>query len=91
MNETELNKIYDVLVGLGGAPEIYRDDFIYHHLKNDCDEFRFQGKLGFGGKYRSKTNSVDCYLEDSTPERLKLIDEINEELKQQNEIKSSNT
>ena len=42
-----------------------------------CDEWRFMGKLGFGGKYRSGTNRVDCYSEDETPERLDLIKQIN--------------
>lgn len=73
------NKIYDVLVNLGGASEHERSGFIYHHVdsKDGCDEWRFQGKLGYGGKYRSRYNTVDCYQEDETKERLKLIKQIN--------------
>ena len=73
------DKIYDVLVNIGGAYEGERDSFIYHHCtyKDGCDEWRFQGKLGYGGKYRSRYNKVDCYLEDETKERLHLIKEIN--------------
>lgn len=74
-----LNKIYDLLVSVGGAREKERESFIYHHT-NGCDEWRFQGKLGFGGKYRSRTNTVDCYLEDETPERTKIVKQLNEEL-----------
>ena len=75
------NKIYDLLVSIGGAYEPERSAFIYHHCesKDGCDEWRFSGKLGFGGKYRSN-NRVDCYLEDETPERKKIINELNEAL-----------
>ncbi len=48
-----------------------------HTRTPPCDEFRFQGRLGFGGKYRRKTNTVDCYPEDETPGRLVLIAETN--------------
>jgi len=75
------NKIYDLLVSVGGAWESDRDSFIYHHcdVKDGCDEWRFRGKLGFGGKYRDN-NRVDCYKEDETPERRKIINELNEAL-----------
>ncbi len=36
-------------------------------------EWRFQGCLGFGGKFRYPSLSVDCYPEDVTPERLEVI------------------
>lgn len=76
------NKIYNLLVSIGGAWESDRDSFIYHHcdVKDGCDEWRFSGKLGYGGKYRSQTNRVDCYLEDETPERKKITNELNEAL-----------
>jgi hypothetical protein len=38
------------------------------------------GKLGFGGKYRSNSNKVDCYLEDETPEIIILIERLNDAL-----------
>ena len=78
------NKIYDILVQLGGADEKMRDGFVYQHTDDEgnlCTEWRFMGRLGYGGKYRSKYNSVDCYQEDETKERLKIIDKINKELK----------
>lgn len=85
MTKQMANKIYDILVGLGGASpnESDRSNFIYHHVKSKdgCTEYRFGGKFGFGGKYRSLTNSVDCYSEDENPYRIELIDKINQELK----------
>lgn len=82
MTIERLNQIYDLLVSIGGAYEPIRDYFIYAHMDNNypCDEWRFGGKLGMGGKYRRETNSVDCYSEDETPERLKLINELNNAL-----------
>jgi len=78
------DKVYDVLEELGGATgEGFRDSFIYNYTKDKykSDEWRFQGHLGFGGKYRGERNVVDCYPEDETPERLKLIKKINKALK----------
>lgn len=82
MNAEKANKIYDLLVNIGGALESERDDFIFEHVGSEygCQEWRFSGKLGFGGKYRSERNEVDCYREDETPKRLKIIEELNNEL-----------
>lgn len=79
----QANSIYDLLVSIGGAYEPERDSFVYHHAKSEdgCDEWRFSGKLGFGGKYRSNRNRVDCYQEDETEERKQIIDELNNKLK----------
>lgn len=47
-------------------------------------EFRFQGALGFGGKIRYNPKDhfyVDCYPEDMNPERRRMIEEVNAELK----------
>lgn len=52
------------------------EDFIFHHAVNHkerCKEWRFQGKLGFGGKYRSDSNKVDYYSEDVSPEREQIM------------------
>jgi hypothetical protein len=82
MTKEKAIKVYDLLVNIGGANESERDDFIYHHSesKEGCREWRFIGKLGFGGKYWSASNRVDCYREDETPERIKLMEELNSEL-----------
>ncbi len=81
------NKIYDILVNYGGAREEERDSFIDNHVlfdKDVCDEWRFQGKFGFGGKYWRKRNSITCYTEDLLPETDRLLQKINEELKKLN-------
>lgn len=74
--------VFNLLASIGGAHESMRADFVHHHARSNppCDEYRFQGKLGFGGKYRRKTNTVDCYSEDETPERLAIIERLNAEL-----------
>jgi len=79
------HKVYDILEQLGGATgDGYRESFIYNFTqdKYKSDEWRFQGKLGFGGKYRGERNVVDCYPEDETPARLKLIKKMNVALKE---------
>jgi len=82
------HKVYDILVILGGAAEDLRDSFIFNFTKDNhkSDEWRFQGLLGFGGKYRGERNLVDCYKEDENPKRIKLIIKMNKALKKlQNE------
>jgi hypothetical protein len=82
MTKQFLNTVYDILVAKGGAVENDRFSFIYCHLEDNypCREWRFCGKLGFGGKYRSGTNRVDAYAEDITADMRKTIDEINQKL-----------
>lgn len=80
-------RVYDVLMQECEAPEHYRDHFVYHQNadKGDGDmrEWRFQGALGFGGKFRKHHEKwyVDCYPEDETPERLAMIEKANVRLK----------
>ena len=80
------NKIYDILVKVCGASENMRDNFIYHTQQEGTwgsSEYRFQGKLGFGGKFwiRREGWDVNCYSEDETPERLAIIKSANEKLR----------
>lgn len=72
--------VYDILVTHGKATESMRAPFLHHHTeaKIACEEWRFEGLLGFGGKYRSAYNKVDCYAEDLNPKRRLLIDKINQ-------------
>ena len=72
-------KVWDILVLDGGAYEPDRFSFVDCFVNKRSDEWRFQGKLGFGGKYRAK-NTVDCYPEDQTPEIKNLINTINSKL-----------
>ena len=82
-NKKELfGRVYDTLVKTAGANPNQKDSFIHNHCdsKWPCDEWRFCGLLGSGGKYWRKTNSVSCYREDETKERLTIIKKTNEEL-----------
>lgn len=74
----QADEAYTILVGHAGASD--RDEsrrsFVYHvsECARPTDEYRFMGKLGFGGKFRNNGNNdgipyVDCYREDETPER----------------------
>ena len=74
--------VYDVLIDLAGAPHAEKENFVYSHIKIDAivEEWRFGGYLGFGGKYWSEKNSVNCYQENETPKIIKLIEEINKRL-----------
>lgn len=65
------NKVYDILIAECGAKEYWRENFV-HCFQEGCQEYRIQGSLGFGGKFRNNSNGVyvDMYPEDETPERL---------------------
>ncbi len=78
------NKVYDILVEVGGAREEERSQFIYHHCEDEyeCREWRFDGALGSGGKYRSTWNGVTYYPEGESAGRVELANKINELLKE---------
>jgi len=82
ISKEKADKVYNLLVSIGGAFEKRRKDFIYHHCESvyGCSEWRFQGKLGFGGKYYSRNNRVCFYSEDETPERNEIRSKLNDEL-----------
>ena len=77
-----------VLVPLAGAHPSANERFSFVHHQMDTDfpasEYRFQGRLGFGGKFRVRTDEptqirfvVDCYKEDQTPDTLNMIGRTN--------------
>ena len=75
-----LNKIWDILVSQAGAIERERNDFINYFLEEgSVKEYRFRGKLGFGGKI--KRNSWDIFIcfysEDHTEERSAIKEKVN--------------
>lgn len=81
MNKEQLNKIYNILIKYAGTYPRMRDTFIQNHItERPCKEWRFGGKLGFGGKYWSEDNKVSCYPEDKTESMTILINNINSEL-----------
>jgi hypothetical protein len=63
-----------------------RDEWEFvHHVTKGCDEYRFIGALGFGGKFRNNGNRddtpyVDFYPEDATPERERRALRANKKL-----------
>ncbi|MEP0323249.1 hypothetical protein [Bauldia litoralis] len=68
--------------GYNDFVETVRTDGGRRHV---CNEYRFMGRLGFGGKFRNNGNRnntpyVDCYREHETPERLAMIERTNERL-----------
>lgn len=75
------NFIYTVVKYLDEKNIKSEDDLINTRLRNwPILEYRFQGKLGFGGKIVHQTYSgfyVQCYREDETPERLKMLEDMN--------------
>lgn len=76
------NRAYDVLVEECDASERERHRFV-HYLTNTghgYKEWRFSGSLGFGGKFWLYPDScrVSCYVEDQTPERLRIISRAND-------------
>ena len=80
------NLIYDILVQecgvLEGKDNYNRECFVSHQTTEEVIEWRFCGKLGFGGKFWRNGGKmyVNCYREDETPERLKMIEAANKRL-----------
>lgn len=79
----DANRVYDVLVRCAGASDDLdaRVLFVQAQVRG-CEEYRFGGWLGSGGKFRNVRGNfyVDCYPEDSTPERVRIVAETNREL-----------
>lgn len=76
--------VYEILIEVCAANAREKDDFVYHHTKSDCNEWRFQGNLGFGGKYWSGRNAVSCYPEHLTVEAEQIIKKANKMLSEIN-------
>lgn len=80
-------KIYDILENIGASSNM-REAFVLSQTHDDINEWRFQGLLGFGGKFWNEWSYIEekykwrvsCYTEDENPKRLKLIEETNEKL-----------
>jgi hypothetical protein len=80
VTEDQANAVYDVLVKHAGASEAARDEFVFMHVNGRCDEYRFIGSLGFGGKFWRRDWRVSCYWEDATLARVEAIRVTNEAL-----------
>lgn len=73
-------RVYDVLMQEAGATQFMRSNFLL--MWDSTPEYRFQGLLGFGGKFRRNRECmyVDCYPEDMTPGRAAIIEQTNRAL-----------
>jgi hypothetical protein len=73
--------IYAILVREAGAWDqpIALAQFEYAMTETDTHEYRFQGHLGFGGKFWRDGNRwwVNCYPEDLNAERRTIIERTN--------------
>lgn len=80
-------RCWAILVEHAGAPtgDEARDLFVQAMLREErpVQEYRFQGNLGFGGKFMRNDGMlyVQCYREDETPKRRTVLDKTNELLK----------
>jgi hypothetical protein len=90
-----LSAVYDILIQHAKAPSCIlkkegfedfdnnKQSFVSAHLTENeypCTEWRFQGALGFGGKYYIYHNKVTCYSEDLNATRKQIIIDTNTEL-----------
>lgn len=79
------HRVYKLLMVLCDAPPSLLDSFVSNQTEEfPCPEFRFQGSLGFGGKFYCERDRwrVDCYREDKIPVRREAIAATNEALEQ---------
>lgn len=77
--------LYQLLIEHAGAPASGIASFITAQLQGEqpCPEYRFQGKLGFGGKLyydRARGFTATCYSEDLTDERKGILAATNRAL-----------
>jgi hypothetical protein len=87
LNETTAKLVYSVLIDECGALPSAESAFTLAFTEeNPPREFRINGKLGFGGKFRFPGMSVDCYPEDHTPARAVMMQQANDRLRSINEI-----
>lgn len=79
LTEPQAQEIWGILCHHAGANPDQEEQFLYcvTNPESPCLEFRFQGHLGFGGKYWLETNAVTCYPEDVTAETTRILEETN--------------
>lgn len=84
-------RIWDILIRECGArhdEEGWNRQAFVQIQAEGCSEYRFQGDLGFGGKFRVTSSPnrwhgqwyVDCYQEDENPLRKVMIEAANKAL-----------
>jgi hypothetical protein len=82
ISEQAARSICRILKEECGATDFMLDWFIPRLREESITEYRFQGNLGFGGKFWNANGRwyVTCYSEDETPERQEMIRKANERL-----------
>lgn len=82
LTKEQADKIYNCLIENCGACPHNQQSFISLQTTKEIVEWRFGGKLGFGGKFWNNDNRwyVSCYQEDETKTRNKIIEKTNLEL-----------
>ncbi len=88
MSQIVAETIYNILIRECGASEYNRRQFVEAHCRIGfpetpvCREFRFQGVLGFGGKFRNVHGKwyVDYYQEDTREYRDAVVEIANRKL-----------
>ena len=90
LSKTDANLILQILIEECGYKVLDPRDgqaFVHSIIGKEraTREYRFQGALGFGGKFRNNGNHentpyVDCYQEDETPARNAMIAAANKRL-----------
>lgn len=83
MIEASAKEVYRILIEECGALPQREVAFVQAFTqpgKNSPREFRINGSLGFGCKFRYPSRSVDCYPEDLTPARAVMIEKANTRL-----------
>lgn len=80
---TYAERIYDILVEHCSAHNDAREKQSFVHAQVEgCIEWRFQGALGFGGKFWNNAGRwyVNGYPEEMTPERETIVQKANAQL-----------
>lgn len=84
LSRAEATEFFDMLLA-AGAQASQQAEFVRYMTEPSPfpKEFRFQGKLGFGGKahFSGGRAYVSCYPEDDTPERNAIKRVLNDRLK----------
>ena len=83
LNNVQANQVWDIMVKDAEADPGYdaRLRFVHHATgPSGSLEYRFQGALGFGGKFLYPEMRVSCYMQDENSTRVKIIARVNQKL-----------
>lgn len=84
ITESQAKELCDILMEHAGAFPYDKTQFLQAQTNREfpCREFRFCGKLGFGGKFWNNNGKlyVACYQEDENKKRNKIIEKVNKML-----------